>query len=129
MKIELIIFKVQNQQFGIEVKSINRILTSPINSKTKKILFEGMEIPVIDLASYLKLNNQKPKGKKEIIIIKLDETKKGILVDEIIQILSLNLDNVKLLPSFIKNSAQNDYFWAVAQFEDELILLLDIRKF
>jgi purine-binding chemotaxis protein CheW len=128
MEIELIIFKVINQLFGIEVKSINRIITSPINTKTKKITFEGTQIPVVDLASYLKLNNQKTKGKKEIIVIKLDETKKGILVDEIIQVLSLNLDNVKLLPSFIKNTAQNDYFWAVAQYEDELILLLDIRK-
>lgn len=128
MEIELIIFKVQNQHFGIEIKSINRVLTSSINKKTRKLHFEEAEIPIIDLASYLILTNHKTKGKKEIIVVELDKAKKGLLVDEILMILSLNLDKVKLLSSFIKTTAQKDYFWAIAQVEDELILLLDIRK-
>jgi len=129
MEIELIIFRVQNQQFGIELKSIHRIPTLSINKKIKKIHFEGAEIPVIDLVSYFKLKNQKTSGKKEVIIIKLDWIKKGLLVDEILDILSLNLDNVKVIPSFIKTTAKKNYFWAIAQVENELILLLDIRKF
>lgn len=128
MEIELIIFKVQNQHFGIEIKSINRVLTSSINKKNRKLHFEEAEIPIIDLASYLNLTNHKTNGKKEIIVVELDKVKKGLLVDEILMILSLNLDKVKLLSSFIKTTAQKDYFWAIAQVEEELILLLDIRK-
>jgi len=127
MEIEVIIFRVQNQQFGIEVKSINRVLTSSINKKTNKIPFEETEIPIVDLAAYLEFDHQ-TKGKKEIIVIELEGVKKGLLVDEILNILNLNLDTVKLLPSFIKNTTSKNYFWAVTQIEEELILLLDIRK-
>ncbi|MEW6096833.1 MAG: chemotaxis protein CheW [bacterium] len=128
MEIELIFFRVQNQLFGIEVKSINRVLTSSINKKTKKIHLEEAEIPIIDMGAYLNLNNHKTNGKKEIIVVELDGVKKGLLVDEILMVLNLNLDRVKLLPPFIKNTAKKDYFWAVAKLEDELVLLLDIRK-
>jgi len=127
MEIEVIIFRIQNQQFGIELKSINRVLTSAINKKTNKIPFEEAEIPLIDLAAYLEFNQQ-TKGKKEIIVIELDGVKKGLLVDEILNILNLNLDKVKLLPSLIKNTTSKNYFWAVAQIENELVLLLDIRR-
>lgn len=127
MEIEIIIFRVQDQQFGLEVKSINKVLTSSINKKTDKISFAGAEIPIIDLADYLEFK-QKTKGKKEIIVVEVEGVKKGLLVDEIFNILNLNLDQVKLLHPFIKNTAVQNYFWAVAQIEDEIVLLLDIRK-
>lgn len=128
MEIEIIIFRVQDQQFGLEVKSINRIISSSINKKTDRIPFEESEIPILDLASYLGFNHKEKKDKKEIIVVEVEGVKKGLLVDEILNILNLNLDQVKLLPSFIKNTATKNYFWAVAQIEEELILLLDIRK-
>lgn len=127
MEIELIFFRVQNQQFGVEIKSINRI----VNKKNKRQLGE---IPLIDSVDYLHLNNHKAKVKKEVapraevIIIELDGVKKGILVDEILRISALNVDKVKLIPSFIRKTAQRDYFWAIAQVEQELIPLLDVRK-
>lgn len=127
MEIEVIIFRVQDHQFGLEVKSINKILTSSINKKTDRLPFEEAEIPIVDLATYLEVN-EREKGKKEVIVVEVEGVKKGLLVDEILNILKLNLDQVKLLHSFIKNTASKNYFWAVVQIEEELILLLDIRK-
>ena len=125
MEIELIFFRVQNQQFGVEIKSINRIIsTKQVSAKQIK----RSQIPIIDLDSYFMLNGHKQKTKREIIIIELDGIKKGLLVDEILRILVLNVDRVKLIPSFIKKTAQKDYFWAIAQVEHELIPLLDVRK-
>ncbi|MEW6621490.1 MAG: chemotaxis protein CheW [bacterium] len=128
MEIELALFRLQNQQFGIEVKSINRILTSSLNKKTQKIHFEDVEIPTIDLTREFNLNNHKKRQKKEIILVEFDGIKKGLLVDEVLRILKVNLDKVKVIPSLIKTTAPKDHFWAVAQVEEELILLLDIRK-
>lgn len=128
MKIELVFFRVKNQQFGIEIKSINRIIASPTYRKIKKIYFEKTEIPIIDISSYLNLNNHKTDGKKQIIIVELEGIKKGLLVDEVLMMSSLSLDNIKTIPSFIKTTAQKDYFWAIAKCDDELILLLDVRK-
>ncbi|MDI6734750.1 MAG: chemotaxis protein CheW [bacterium] len=140
MEIELIFFRVQNQQFGVEIKSINRILstkqvsteqvsTKQVSvSKDNNIYLKGSQIPIIDLDSYFMLNSHKQKRKREIIIIELDGIKKGLLVDEILRILTLNVDKVKVVPSFIKKTARKDYFWAIAQVEQELIPLLDVRK-
>ncbi len=128
MEIELIFFRIQNQQFGVEIKSINKILSAKqVSASIKKD--KGSQIPIIDLDAYFMLNSHKQKGKKEIIIIiELDGIKKGLLVDEISRILALSLDKVRVVPAFIKKTAQRDYFWAIAQVEHELIPLLDVRK-
>lgn len=113
-EVELIIFWVTNQKFGIETSMVEKI------QKGGMFMEEGLEL--IDTVCLFNLKSIS--DKKKILKLQIQGKKVGILVDDVSKVLEIEDIQIKPFPSFLKS----EYLSAVGEIENDLILLLDIEK-
>jgi purine-binding chemotaxis protein CheW len=130
-----LIFHMSNQEYAIPLLQVREVLgmkaTTPIPSSPahfKGIMnLRGSIFSIIDLR--LKLNLGKPKDSQEstVIILDMQPLSIGILVDSINCVIGLEEDQISPAPETEK-SMNAEYIRGVAQRENNLILLLNVRK-
>lgn len=87
----------------------------------------GRIIPVIDLRSRLNMPVVEHDNKTRIMVIVLDGTTVGFIVDEVNEVLRIP-KNITEPPPAMVAGIESDYITAVGKLEDRLIILLDMVK-
>jgi purine-binding chemotaxis protein CheW len=131
MSIQVVVFKLQDEQFAVEtsrVQSINDMMEITKVPKAPKhikglINLRGSIIPLIDLNLLLELNNQKS-GQENIIILELEDELAGVTVDQVDEVLDIEEDLIEKLSEDKKQS----YIKGVINFKDRIVTLIDIDK-
>jgi purine-binding chemotaxis protein CheW len=90
------------------------------------INLRGQVISIIDLRAKLKITNVENGPETSIIILDLENSHLGVIVDSIESVLTLNPSDISESPEIV-SSAPSQFFSGVAKIEDRLILLLDIH--
>jgi purine-binding chemotaxis protein CheW len=133
-------FKLAAEEYGLEILKVREIIGLMDLTRVPRteefisgvINLRGKVIPVIDLR--LKFGMQKGVATDQTVIIVVQyslngrELTMGILVDEVLEVLSIAAEQIEPPPSFGKGSADTDFILGVGKAEKRVIFLLDIGR-
>ena len=125
------IFRIGEEVFGVsiervvEILKVQKIFTIPgLPSFLSGVMsVRGLVVPIIDLRRRFGVT---PAGRKErVIIVRYEREKVGFLVDEVIEILTLESDEVRTPPSLFRGF-RTEYLTGIGKKGERIILLLNV---
>jgi purine-binding chemotaxis protein CheW len=131
---QLLVFRLASEEYGVNVMKVGEVIKAiektikPIpNSKDfiKGITnVRGQVIPIIDLETKFGLE---PDDHRLIVLLEIDGSTCGIMVDEVKEVLRVNEKRIKSAPEVLRDKIHRQYVDDVALLEDErMIIILDI---
>ena len=126
---QFVIFKLGDEYFAIDTKSIQNISEMITITKVPKapkyikglINLRGSIKPLVDISMLLNIeNNNNPQN---IIIIKLNDEEVGIAVDEVVEVLDIEKDKFQSL-----SNKSKEYILGVIELNEAIITIIDVNK-
>jgi purine-binding chemotaxis protein CheW len=135
MELQLVIFKLGNESFGVEISTVESIIKMQVITRLPQApeFIEGVTnlrgkiLPVIDLRKRLGLNLTDVTKDSRIIVVGLSGTTVGMVVDSVEEVLRINQEIVEPPPS-ITVSINSKFIQGIAKSGDDLVILLDLYK-
>jgi purine-binding chemotaxis protein CheW len=135
--VQLVTFELCGEEYGIDINSINGI----VKSKSYKVIkvpnspkylegiinLRGRINPIFNLKKKFHMDDKTINEDSKIIIVNNEEATVGFIVDEVTDIFKLNDDDIESVPGSI-NGNDRAYIKGIANFEDRIILILDLIK-
>ncbi len=133
--LQLVSFKIGEEEFGIEILKVQEIIKMlPITKVPNAPKFvegvinlRGRVIPVIDLRIKLGLSKQDHTKNTRIVVIELNSRTVGFIVDEVNEVLRITKDITEAPPEMVGN-VNREFITSIGKLEDRLLLLLDLEK-
>lgn len=133
--LQLVSFKIGEEEFGVEilkVQEINRMLqiTKVPNSPEfvdGVINLRGRVIPVIDLRIKLGLPKKEFTKNTRIVVVELSGRTVGFIVDEVSEVLRIPKDITEAPPEMV-GSINSEFITSIGKLEDRLLILLNLEK-
>jgi purine-binding chemotaxis protein CheW len=134
VSIQLVVFALGKEEYGIDVSAVNGILRTKkfavtnIPGTTKVI--EGMinvrgKINyILNLRSKFGLESKDKGEDTKFIMLNVDESNTGCIVDEVTDIVKLEDSDVQSAPSYVCGVNAN-YIKGIAQIDDRMIIILN----
>lgn len=131
--IELLTFRIGDQEYALDIMSVREIRgwthATPLPHAPRYmkgvINLRGTVLPVMDLSSRLGLASQEQNERNVIIVVKLEETLTGLLVDAVSDIVALSPDDLQPPPE-LSSSALEAVVSALTLIDDRMIRVLDL---
>ncbi|MCQ8783648.1 chemotaxis protein CheW [Mangrovibrevibacter kandeliae] len=128
---ELIAFKIGEQDFCIDIKSVREIRSftaaTPLPHApafvTGVINLRGTVLPIVDLADRLGFQPTQPHARSAIIVVKVQEQLIGLLVDGVSSILTVSDDLLQPTPD-VASELSRSFVNAVMAVEGQMVSLL-----
>lgn len=132
---QLVTFKIENEEYGIEILKVQEIIRMVEITKVPNannyiegiINLRGNVIPIINLRKRLNINTKDQTNQTRIIVINLEKSVVGFIVDSVSEVLRISNDIIENAPESI-NTEQAQYIKGVGKLEDRLLILLDLEK-
>ncbi len=131
---QYIVIKIDNEQFGIDIKYIDNIVRMEKITRVPKaqryfkgvINLRGEVIPVMDLRVKFDMEEMKETKDTRIIILKLDkQSTVGIIVDAVREVVSLKETDMEKVTANAADS-RTQYISVIGKHENELISIINI---
>jgi purine-binding chemotaxis protein CheW len=133
-------FKLANEEYGLQILRVREIIGLMDITKVPRtpdfirgvINLRGKVIPVIDMR--LKFNMDRIEATDQTVIIVVQhavgpkQMTMGVLVDQVLEVLSIAANQIEPAPSFGESSIDTDFILGVGKSEKRVIFLLDIGK-
>jgi purine-binding chemotaxis protein CheW len=131
-------FKLAHEEYGLEilkVREIIRLMEITRVPRTEEhvrgvINLRGKVIPVIDLRLKFGMDRTESTDQTVIIVVQYPaagrEVTMGILVDEVLEVLSIAEENIEATPSFGGNVIDAQFILGVGKADKRVVFLLDI---
>lgn len=135
MEKQLVIFRVGNEDFGIDISAvegivklqeITRIPQAPSYMEGITNL-RGAVLPVIDLAKRFGQSAQETTRETRIVVAFAGDTKMGMIVSAVSEVLTID-DAVIEPPPPLTSGISSEYIVGVAKIDHRLVILLDLSK-
>ncbi len=125
------VFIIGEEDFGVEINRVVEILsTQKVHSipdlpdfLSGIIAVRGQIIPLLDLRKRLGIMSSSKK--EQIIVIKYDNEKIGVLVDHVKEITSLRKDEITNPPAIFKG-LKRKYLAGIGKKDDRVIIILNV---
>ena len=134
--IQYIIIKIDDEQYGINIKFIDNIVRMQQITRVPKvddylkgvINIRGEIVPVMSVRMKMGLSEDEITGKSRIIILKTSEGDLvGIIVDQVNQVLTLDSNNIeKVRYDDKKGKSEASFVNGVGHYEGGLVSILDL---
>lgn len=134
---EYILFKLDEQNFGIEVNhviSIERLQTVTEVPGTENyikglISLRGELLPIIDLKERLLFTKrEQSEDDNRILVIKMDDIQAGLIIDEATEVINIKPSEIDIAPNIIDNSKKHFIKGITKLLNDRLVILLNLEK-
>jgi purine-binding chemotaxis protein CheW len=133
--VQLVTFTLDKEEFGIDilkVQEINRMMeiTKIPNAPyyvEGAINLRGATIPIIDLRKKLGFDGASIEESARIIVVELNETVLGFIVDSVSSVLRIPTDSIEPPPSVVAGM-DSHHMKGVGKMDDRLIILLDLER-
>lgn len=133
--LQLVSFKIGQEEFGIDILKVQEIIKLIQITKLPNapyfvdgvVNLRGRIIPVISLRTRLQMEKIECDNKTRIIVVELQGTTVGFIVDEVNEVLRIP-KNITEAPPAMVAGIDSDYITAVGKLEDRLLILLDLEK-
>jgi purine-binding chemotaxis protein CheW len=131
---QLVSFHLAGEEFGLDILRVQEIirmmdLTRVPNSPDfveGVINLRGKVIPVIGLRKRLGLPAQEHDTKTRIVVVEVNGSVLGFIVDAVSEVLRITSDTIEPAPRVAK--VEREYIAGVGKLEDRLLLLLDLDR-
>jgi purine-binding chemotaxis protein CheW len=135
MEKQLVIFELGNENFGIEIASVEGIVKLQEITKIPQApaYFEGITnlrgsvLPVIDLHRRFGMPEQERTSETRIVVANVDGVKTGMIVSAVSEVLTIE-DNVIEPPPPMASNVNSSFIIGVAKIDNRLVILLDLAK-
>ncbi|MDD2309098.1 MAG: chemotaxis protein CheW [Desulfuromonadaceae bacterium] len=130
---EFLCFRVSDEIYGINIMDLKEIIKPrEVTEVPRAPLFisgilslRGTIIPIIDMRVRLGLARKEPTGKERIIVIRNNNSLSGLLVDEVIQVVQVELDDVEAAPAVL-DGIDRDFISGLGRSGGRLIIILNL---
>ena len=134
---QLVVFTLNDQEYGIDVLSVNGILRSK-KFKMQRLpgippVIEGVinlrgEIKYIfNLKHKFNITDKDYSNDSKIIMLNMHDSISGWIVDEITDIVKIDAENIEQAPDFLSNF-NNRYIQCIGKINERMIIILDTEK-
>ena len=132
-EMKILIFDLNEEYYAADILDVERILgyektteMPDVPSFVEGVInYEDSILPIINLSKKFKLSSMIDKDKTKIIVVKRDEKKFGIVVDNVYEVTDINMKAVEEAPS-ITNSISKKYIKGLVKLKDRIIILLNM---
>lgn len=125
---QMILFTMNQQYYLISAESVEEVIDTVTITKVPLaprwieglINLRGTVMTVIGLAELIGV--ERPEKNRNILIMKNEEEKKGLLIEEVIEVVDIEPTAIQL-PS----SDEQDYYTGVISFPDKVANIIDVN--
>lgn len=133
--LEFLCVRVSNEIYGINIMDIKEIIKSREVTEIPRspgfvsgvISLRGTIIPIIDMLIRLGLPRNKVTGKERIVVISVDQSYCGLLVDEVIQVVRVNKESMEPAPAVLEG-IDRDFVSGIGRSGGRLIIILNLKN-
>ena len=133
--LQLVSFKIGEEEFGIEILKVQEINKMTLITKVPNapyfvegvINLRGRVILIIDLRTRLGMERKEYDKNTRIIVVEINEKTIGFIVDAVSEVLRIQKGITEQPPELV-TGIDSRYITAVAKLEDRLLILLDLDK-
>lgn len=133
--LEFLCFRVSDEIYGINIMDIKEIIKPREVTEVPRapafvsgvLSLRGVIISIIDMRIRLGLSREQPTGKERIVVIKIDNSFSGLLVDEVIQVVQVRQDAVESAPAVL-DGIDRDFISGLGRFDGQLIIILNLEN-
>lgn len=126
--IQMILFTMNQQYYLISASSVEEVIDTVTITKVPLahhwieglINLRGTVMTVIGLAELIGVD--RPKENRNILVMKNDEDKKGLLIEEVVEVVDIEPGDVQLV-----SSDDQDYYTGVISFPDKVANIIDVN--
>jgi purine-binding chemotaxis protein CheW len=135
MENQVVIFRVGNEQYGVDIASVESIIKmQAITAVPHAPMFvegvtnlRGIILPVIDLRNRFGLPRIETTKDSRIIVVSLEGTKLGMVVDAVSEVLSIP-DGTVEPPSPLVSTLDTAFISGIAKLDGRLVILINLEK-
>ncbi len=133
--LQLVSFKIANEEFGVDILNVQEINKMTQITKVPNapdfvegvINLRGRVIPIIDLRTRLKLEKKEHDKETRIIVVEIANKTVGFIVDAVKEVLRIPTSIIEPPPQ-LATGIDSDFIRAVGKLEDRLLILIDLEK-
>ncbi|MFK7835803.1 MAG: chemotaxis protein CheW [Sulfitobacter sp.] len=131
--IELLTFRIADQEYALDIMSVREIrgwthatpLPHAPHYMKGVINLRGTVLPVMDLSARLGLPQRQQNERNVIIVVKLEESMTGLLVDAVSDIIALSPEDMQPPPDLSSDSVEA-VVSALTLIDERMIRVLDL---
>lgn len=132
---KMLIFGLNGEHYATDIKEVERILgyqeptvlpDAPIFVKGV-INYEQSILPIISLSKKFNLGEDKESESRKIIVVKRNENKFGIIVENVYEVRDVSSDSMEEAPP-ITATIDRKYIAGLIKLENNIVILLDLEK-
>ncbi len=131
-----LMFNLGDEEYGIDIARITAIeelqqitaIPDMPNFVKGVINLRGKVIPAVDLRLRFGLDERAYDDRTCIVIVSVDESTIGLIVDIVSEVHEINKDDIGPPPSFKNASGKEQYIAGLAKKGEEVKIILDVHK-
>jgi purine-binding chemotaxis protein CheW len=134
-EIKMLIFGLNEERYATDIKEVERILgyQEPTVLPEAPAFVKGVInheeriLPIISLSTKFNIGEDKENADRKIIVVKREENKFGIIVENVYEVRDINSDLMEPAPP-IASTIDKKYISGLIKLGDKIIILLDLEK-
>ena len=134
--LQLVIFNLGLEEFGVDIMKVQEIIRLPEITRIPKspeyikgvINLRGKIIVVMDLDKRFGLPTQEITEESRIVVVDINGTIVGMVVDSVSEVIRLVASNVDPTPEIITQKINADYLKGVGKMDERLLILLNLEN-
>ena len=134
-EVKMLIFGLNEEKYSTDIKAVERILgyekptllPEAPNFVKGVINYEGSVLPIISLSEKFKLGLDKESETRQIIVVKRQEKKFGIIVENVYEVRDVDETLIEEAPA-ITGTEDRKYISGLIRLENNIVILLDLEK-
>lgn len=135
MEMQLVAFKVGSEEFGVDVKKVEGVISLVDITRMPKaphfvegiINLRGQIIAVVDLASRLGIVSSERGPATRIVVVEALEVKVGLTVDSP-EVINVNREDIEASPALAGGDVESSFIKGVVKMGERLLILLDVDR-
>jgi purine-binding chemotaxis protein CheW len=132
---QLVIFSLGEEWYGIDIAAVDGIIkTQPITTLPHTLEYiegilnlRGTVIPIMNLRKRFGLVSQPLTNDTRIVIVVLGQSKVGMMVDGVSEVLTISETDIDPAPPMVTNINAN-FIIGIAKVDERLIVMLDLER-
>lgn len=135
-ELKIVTFNIGKEKFGLDIMNVDAVIEYQETTKLPNAsdYFEGVinyrneeVLPIINLRRKFKLPDFEDKSLAKVIVLKIDQRRVGIMVDDVKNVRSIDPNLINEKPN-IGGMRGADFISGIARLEDGMLVILDIDK-
>lgn len=135
MEMQLVAFKVGNEEFGVDVKKVEGVISLVDITRMPRaprfvegiINLRGQIIAVVDLASRLGIAAAERSPATRIVVVEAQDVKVGLTVD-LPEVININREDIESSPALAGGDVESSFIKGVVKLGERLLILLDVDR-